>query len=1087
MRLLRLVVTAFKRVRHAELDLGRGLNVLYGPNDLGKSTVATAVYAALLAPPKSPDFQSWYAGDEVAPTLELTFAEEGRQWRVAKTFGTRGRALLESSKDGHSWSRESSGRQVDEQLRALLSWGVRAPGGLGGPRGLPTSFLTHALLAPQHEVEAILRHTLEEDRDGSGRVRLAGALSALAQDPLLKQVLDVAQLESDRFHSPTGRKRFGAGSPFMAVNEEIKSLEDELRALAETLERNAGLEAHAHTLREQRAQATLALDQASASLEHTREAFELGRSRARVEERLQSAREALAQVAGLKEKIGDARAKRDASERQRARAEGEVEQAQRAVQAAQRALEAAHQAQRAAQSPDGDQAREVMRAKLGEQVATYASAIERLGAQRAHALERLAAAAAAATARERVQQLGASLKALQASLAHATATLADKQHDETLAESALAFARWSAACAMQAIAASARAEAKTWRSNAASKEAEARQLELRAQAEDGQRRALPTAPQCQQVRELHRLLELAKASLNGAFRVTVRPNSAITLRTTVDEGAALDEVKLIAERSYEAERRVLLSLGKLVDIEVTGGSAERRAELEALQRRWASEAMPVLQPLGISSAAELEHLVHDDGGRALASQALRDEAAAAGREGQAALQRAEFLERQAAGAPSSEQVAALEGAITLDDRAALQQFVASLGADWEPSLQALHTSARAAVVAARAELVAASSQLAEASWQRDEATRRADEAEARAKALAAGPDTLDPAQLDRSLAELTVRHDEAVRSLAALRQAQGTAGTQHSAAVAEATLALEHAEAAHQQTVQALAAARTAVDTSQGQLEALSAQLDALEVDALEQRLEQAQRDFVKVRHLPATSPDDVALAEDVVQQRRAELDAVSADFHGADGQLRSLGGPSLRDRQRELELALAAARARERHLATDAEAWKLLTETLREVENTQSVHLGSALAAGVSARFTALTGGRYHQLSMASGLATQGVSLRGTQAAGDAVLEGLSVGTRDQLATLIRLAIAQHLGTTLVLDDQLVHTDQHRLGWFAELLRTTAQTAQVLVFTCRPGDYLSQAELSATGAAQSNPGVRALNLATLIDPFPSP
>ena len=40
MRFIRLVVEAFRAIEHAEVHLGAGLNVLYGPNDLGKSTLA---------------------------------------------------------------------------------------------------------------------------------------------------------------------------------------------------------------------------------------------------------------------------------------------------------------------------------------------------------------------------------------------------------------------------------------------------------------------------------------------------------------------------------------------------------------------------------------------------------------------------------------------------------------------------------------------------------------------------------------------------------------------------------------------------------------------------------------------------------------------------------------------------------------------------------------------------------------------------------------------------------------------------------------------------------------------------------------
>ena len=48
MRLLRFSVRHFQCVERADLELGPGLNVLYGPNDLGKSSLAAALRAALL-------------------------------------------------------------------------------------------------------------------------------------------------------------------------------------------------------------------------------------------------------------------------------------------------------------------------------------------------------------------------------------------------------------------------------------------------------------------------------------------------------------------------------------------------------------------------------------------------------------------------------------------------------------------------------------------------------------------------------------------------------------------------------------------------------------------------------------------------------------------------------------------------------------------------------------------------------------------------------------------------------------------------------------------------------------------------------
>src|SRR3954469_13563410 len=102
MRLVQLGVRSFMGVSQCEVELRPGLNVLHGPNDLGKSTLAQAIRAALLLPCASADgraFVPWW-GDET-PAVRLVFADaSGRLYRVAKEFseGHRGRSVLESSK-----------------------------------------------------------------------------------------------------------------------------------------------------------------------------------------------------------------------------------------------------------------------------------------------------------------------------------------------------------------------------------------------------------------------------------------------------------------------------------------------------------------------------------------------------------------------------------------------------------------------------------------------------------------------------------------------------------------------------------------------------------------------------------------------------------------------------------------------------------------------------------------------------------------------------------------------------------------------------------------------------------------------------
>jgi len=125
--------------------------VLYGPNDLGKSSLAAAIRNVLLLPHGSAahdQLVSWHSG--AAPRVALTFSTEAhRFWRVTKTFGAggAGSSRLEFSKGGASFSTDTTGREVDGKIRELLRWGISPPGGKNTARGIPDSFLTNVLLA----------------------------------------------------------------------------------------------------------------------------------------------------------------------------------------------------------------------------------------------------------------------------------------------------------------------------------------------------------------------------------------------------------------------------------------------------------------------------------------------------------------------------------------------------------------------------------------------------------------------------------------------------------------------------------------------------------------------------------------------------------------------------------------------------------------------------------------------------------------------------------------------------------------------------------------------------------------------------
>jgi uncharacterized protein YhaN len=129
--------------------------------------------------------------------------------------------------------------------------------------------------------------------------------------------------------------------------------------------------------------------------------------------------------------------------------------------------------------------------------------------------------------------------------------------------------------------------------------------------------------------------------------------------------------------------------------------------------------------------------------------------------------------------------------------------------------------------------------------------------------------------------------------------------------------------------------------------------------------------------------------------------------------------------------------------------------------------------------RFSDLTEGRYGALALGPDLETDKITVVGEGRS----VGSLSVGTRDQLSIIFRLTLAEQLRSVVVLDDQLTQSDSQRMTWLRDLIRQTAANIQILVFTCRPADYLSPAELKPPKRPDYlTIGVRSIDLAQKIE-----
>ena len=245
---------------------------------------------------------------------------------------------------------------------------------------------------------------------------------------------------------------------------------------------------------------------------------------------------------------------------------------------------------------------------------------------------------------------------------------------------------------------------------------------------------------------------------------------------------------------------------------------------------------------------------------------------------------------------------------------------------------------------------------------------------------------------------------------------------------------------------------------------------------AIRSALERAQTELAEYAGLEPITPEHVATTRDALERTRAELEQTLAELRRADGALGNVGGDVVVLRARSTQEALERARALEIDQEREYDAYRLLLETLRTVENEQGVHLGRALEAPVSERFARLTDGRYRQIGLDAGLGLQGVAIAGRHRN----YRELSEGTQEQLATILRRCIAEYLDTALVLDDHLAQTHRERARWFRETLREASERIQIVVLTARPEDYVAESELERLASGGAGP-VRVVDLERVI------
>jgi energy-coupling factor transporter ATP-binding protein EcfA2 len=1070
MKLRRLQVMNFAAVRQADIEFGPGLNVLYGPNDLGKSTLVDAIRLALLLPHSSTScdqYVGWTGGRD--PIVELTFeAEAQRIWRVRKEFGKNGSSLLQESKNGRDFDDVERARKVDGKLREILRWGIPEPGGSGGGKGLPTSFLGTALLSTQADVTALLEDSLANDPTASGKEQIAAALQAIAQDPLFVALLRSTQARRDEAYTDKGAKKTAKGSVFKAVAERVRETRDEKERLQKVVTDSEGAEKLLRDLTERRDQRHEALVIATERVTVLERFAKQAEDCAAAKELVRLAQEDVQRIRKIGIDVEDAERKANQLLARKEEARQSLVIAQKDQVEAETALKSAEEATRA-EGPDSGVTDTVVRQQLklrraaAEQTASVAqqridlanSAQQLVDAAVAAEREHLEQQAIAQRTRECASEAAATEKAATDGLRRCD--LLQRVLDLRLADRQLidAQAAVDKHAGLQARLAAA----------------------LKERLSIGGQRAAMTVPMSSALAPMRRLaneLAAAQGAVDVGFIVAVSPTRSLDIRIRKD-GTAGESISIERPIEIEAAAEVELDIADIATVLVRGGRRDAQDKVRALRERWTQEVVPHLTTAGVTDLDGLDVKV---------SETQELDAAIKTKDTELNSLRAQI-------SPLTGAVEALRQASDLAEtcRTALGDLgletlsadVDFLGADPIAGLRKRRVEFSKSVETARSRAAEA----VKADTVAEERTvnfRSASDAaiSKRDVALRSFPEGLHAA-LATAQAELAagiVEKESVANEFASLEGTIAARTKRIDEALRDTRTKVEIARIAVESAQGKLTMAITSHAEHVGRLAELRKQCDAEDLVASETRLREATE-----RHAALPIPernvtrDEVNVAKNVVAGVRLELDANERDIQRAHGGLEQVGGAVARERLRDAIEAFELAERQEREIEADYEAWKLLLDQMKEADAAQASNLGQALAPAIARGFQTLTQRRYDSVELSAQLGTEGVVINGARRPA----ARLSVGTREQLSTLYRLSLAEYLRATVVLDDQLVQSDDRRMDWFRALLDEKARIFQIIVFTCRPGDYLAATSMVPDGsgvhADTDNGFIRAIDL----------
>lgn len=1047
----RLEVKDCAGVAEAGIALEPGLNVLYGPNELGKSTLVQAIRAALLLPAAASAAEPLCAwGVDALPEVAVTLEEApGRLWRVRKRFGkSGGSAYLDFSRDGEDFSVDSRGREVDGALQRLLRWGVEPPGGRGRRRGMPASFITTALLGEQQAIDAILGASLKDDASDSGRGRLTDALQALSEHPLFKKVLASVQEKFAEAFSATGRRRIARGSPWADLRQKRADAHEREQEARRALDQcSAGEKSIVESEKEVLVAENAAQD-AGRKLKNARAAEERRKAWKKAASARDDAQSALdAAIATVDRRDGAVAAESEAKRRVEELAVSLAKADAAVAEITPRADEALERV-RELETGDAEAARKIREQEAEQRRMKAEAELKDFDAALARAQKCADLEVKITSAEGERRQCETKLAGLRERRGDAERMLESCR--ERMGELEIARCVARVVSAVETSGAREKELADTREHARRAKALAARAKEQRARAADMR---APEQVELDRLKKLDEERRVAEGKLAVGLAVAFTPERSGVVEVERDGDSGRREVRAGEPATFEARQGVRLTIAGVGVFEVRGGGPEAREDACSAAERWRTASVRHLKAAGEDSLAGLQR-------RRQRADSLMEEARESDRQAAEANLRSEDIEereRLVVVAEAEVEKARVALAGRLDPDANLDEFLRDYsGEDGEEVLSeeidalAAETQRRESrVVSLRSDEGLEVERLAQSKRTLED---RQEDLRAEAKEVEDYRALLDRADKDRK--KLQGSLDTAAAELQAVRKQATDAATKTRREAEDLSRRQRERAAERDRVVERLGKARQDFAERRGVATSRREAADGVDVAALRAVRDEAQR---KLDALPRVEepPEDLEVLAGQVERANSEANARRLELSRERGALEQLGGPHIREQAEQAQEALGALVRREHEVELEYGAWKLLRETLAEAEKEDAAHLGDAIVKPVSERLAALTGGRYEQVGIGPQLEATGVFLAG----GERSFEEVSVGTREQAALLLRLAVAEALGFFLILDDNLTQSDSGRMSWLRDQLGKVTDVPQVIVMTCHPDAYLTGGE----------------------------